>query len=783
MTRKQIIEQYFTIQTKEKSVVSFIQNKTQNLIDEAREKLKVEHKPVWILILKARQLGVSSKIIADWVADCVLLDNTNCVLLSHEGEATKRLFAKAEFYVNNAKIKPTLSTESQRELRFPKTNSWFYIGTAGSRAFGRGDTIHNLHMTEVAWYQDQSIIVGLLQAVPDGGEVIAETTANGLGDWFQIEWERAKNGESKFYPLFLSWMLDDQYRIKGLNISPTEEEQHLMNVYSLDLEQIAWRREKIREFQTEDLFKQEYPLTDREAFIFSGSGAFDAKALELYKLKTPTVGTLLNRGEQVEFTPDPIGMWHIYKHPEPGNEYVIFCDPAEGKEAQEKDPDYSAIHVLENSTCEQVAEYRFRSEPFKTANELYLAGIYYNTARVGVERNGSGLATLAKLVEIYPTKRIYKMDDSDEYGWVTNNQSRDLMITDLAEAIRLHLIKIYSKRTIDECLSFVRNERGKYEARQGTHDDLCFVKNTMILTPKGQVPIQKIMVGDQVMTREGFKPVKATGSRYADVVSRFGLIGTPNHPIITKRGDIPLTSVRDSDTLYIWNEKLSSIEERNITDIQSQNEDNTESIIGDTINGNNHLLRSIDKSGLIISGLYQSMGLSTTLTMMPPIMRFQTSSLSAEVNMPSTTWERRNEKNYLDKSGGSKAKGLSKLLRDGEKRIQDLLTGWLSKMVNSKLHELSKHSRDGENPIQQKLNVYMFKMARIVSNAYSSITKRKVYNLQVEGKPEYFANNVLVHNCMSLAGAYQVYKSRASPKRRTLEGGQVKQRKDNPYYL
>lgn len=472
MTRREIIESYFRIQTKDKDIVEFIQNKAQNLLDEVRAKLEAEGKPVWILVLKARQLGVSSKIIADWVADCVALNNTNCVLLSHEGEATKRLFSKAEFYVNNAKVKPTLSAESQRELRFPKTNSWYYIGTAGSRAFGRGDTIHNLHMTEVAYYQDQSIINGLLQAVPASGEVIAESTANGLGDWFQTEWERAKTGESKFYPLFIPWYFDPQYRIKGLQISPTEEEQHLMDIYGLDIEQIAWRREKIREFQTIDLFKQEYPINDREAFIFSGSGAFDAKALDLYKLKEPTIGTFLNRGEEIDFVPDPVGMWHVWKHPEPGNEYSVFCDPSEGKEAQEKDPDYSAIHVIENSTCEQVAEYRYRSDPFKTAEELYKVGVRYNTARVGVERNGSGLATLAKLEEIYPRKRIFKMEGQDDYGWITNNQTRDLMITDLGEAIRLHVIKIFSKRTLDECFSFVRNEQGKYEARQGAHDDL-----------------------------------------------------------------------------------------------------------------------------------------------------------------------------------------------------------------------------------------------------------------------------------------------------------------------
>ena len=75
----------------------------------------------------------------------------------------------------------------------------------------------------------------------------------------------------------------------------------------------------------------------------------------------------------------------------------------------------------------------------------------------------------------------------------------------------------------------------------GSHDDLCFVAGTLILTNNGQVPIENIKVGDMVLTREGYKPVEITTSSYKKVITNLGLTGTSNHPIITANGIKPLT--------------------------------------------------------------------------------------------------------------------------------------------------------------------------------------------------------------------------------------------------
>jgi hypothetical protein len=60
-----------------------------------------------------------------------------------------------------------LEFASKREFTFPKTNSMFYIGTAGARKFGRGDTITDLHCSEYAfWENPVDLFSGLTDAVP-----------------------------------------------------------------------------------------------------------------------------------------------------------------------------------------------------------------------------------------------------------------------------------------------------------------------------------------------------------------------------------------------------------------------------------------------------------------------------------------------------------------------------------------------------------------------------------------------------------------------------------------
>ena len=71
---------------------------------------------------------------------------------------------------------------------------------------GRGSTIHNLHISEFAFWSGNKweTFNGIMQAVPNTPDsmVIVESTANGF-DEFQELWQKSINGENDFKPVFI----------------------------------------------------------------------------------------------------------------------------------------------------------------------------------------------------------------------------------------------------------------------------------------------------------------------------------------------------------------------------------------------------------------------------------------------------------------------------------------------------------------------------------------------------------------------------------------------------
>ena len=117
-----------------------------------------------------------------------------------------------------------------------------------------------------------------MQAVPDadGTEVIWESTANGVGNFFHEQWKLAEKGLSEFQAIFVPWFWQAEYKKKlPEGFALTLEEEVLRDQYELSSEQLYWRRVKVAELTTdgvdgEKAFKQEYPMNAAEAFQVSG---------------------------------------------------------------------------------------------------------------------------------------------------------------------------------------------------------------------------------------------------------------------------------------------------------------------------------------------------------------------------------------------------------------------------------------------------------------------------------------------------------------------------------
>lgn len=474
---KQIIESMFYIVDKGGHRVPFIFNEPQDLY--------YSQKTARDDILKARKEGFSSLVLAIFTCKFLFVPNSVCACVSHLEDDTKRLFDKVYYYLENLPFEVKFEKASASRLRIKEMNTDFIIGTAGSRTFGRGDTIHNLHLSEFAHYQKWDMITGLLNAVPDDLDntwVVKETTANGYGTPHHIAWMDEKRGASTFHPFFFSWADNPEYQMPVTQDTKfTDAERDLQEAYSLSDEQLVWRKWKIHSMQPtqdytrEDLFKQEYPMTDVEAFLSSGRPIFDPTTLEWYEQSL--VMEPIKRGNLIGWNPpyiqeESLGELRIYKEPESSHDYVIGGDTA-------TEGDYSALFVIDRTVCEQVALWWGHIDEFELAQVAYRLGTYYNTALVGIERNNMGVAVVKKLDEL-GYKNQYRMEVLDELGikikdklgWETNSKTRPILISDLNQVVTERKLIIRSSEVIGEMKSFVKNKRGKAEAQTGTHDDL-----------------------------------------------------------------------------------------------------------------------------------------------------------------------------------------------------------------------------------------------------------------------------------------------------------------------
>jgi len=332
--------------------------------------------------------------------------------------------------------------------------------------------------------------------------------------------------------------------------------------------------------------------------------------------------------------------------------------------------------------------------------KIEAAFLRHNKGRVVMDSTGVGVPIVDDLLN--------KGINIAPYTFTFN--SRNELLTNLQILLEQNKIKIPDDEELLQQLEAAvwdigATGRSRVVVPEPMHDD-CFVKGTKILTDKGQVPIEKIKVGDLVMTREGYKPVEMTRSKLKKVINNIGLRGTLNHPVILADGnEKSLSKVTHYDTLHVWNsskqkiQKLSYTKAKDIIGNQTQKEDHTGSIIGDTTNGKNHQLRYIGNSGLI--KMVQSLKdfISITKTKILSITKYLTWGVFHQKITPE----------YILK--------------------QEIL------------------NRESVNFVRKPL---LQKSETMQNSAEHSVGEdiEMVYNLQISEKPEYFANNVLVHNCM-----------------------------------
>jgi hypothetical protein len=298
------------IKTKSGKLIPFELNRAQLHIHECLERQKAELGYVRALLLKGRQQGASTYIGGRFYHRTSLNKGINAFILTHEQDATDNLFKMVSRYHDNNPLSPTTGASNAKELNFPRLDSGYTVGTAGTKAVGRSKTILLLHGSEAAfWPHAATHFAGVVQAVPNepGSEVILESTANGVGGEFHERWQQAEAGIGDYQAIFVPWFWQEEYRrAVPVGFSLNDEERKYAESHGLNLGQMAWRRAKIEELKDPLLFKQEYPATAAEAFQTTGHDSFIKPDAVLSARKTTAegFGPLVGGGDPARFGDD-----------------------------------------------------------------------------------------------------------------------------------------------------------------------------------------------------------------------------------------------------------------------------------------------------------------------------------------------------------------------------------------------------------------------------------------------------------------------------------------------
>lgn len=541
--RQWYIENFLYIRDKKSELIKFKLNEAQEIVMKEMDKCEEEGRLKRFIVLKARQMGLSTLFEGLIFQDTVNFPFKNSLIVAHEEPASVNLFNMSKLFYeslpdvirpmkkyNNGKVLSFENPENDEDKKSknPGLRSKITIATAGSGEVGRSSTIHNLHASEVAFFPDAKVtMLGLLQSIPDelNTLVVLESTANGVGGYFYDMWQKAVKGENDFIPIFLPWFTDPGYTrefrsdaqkenfINEINIISYDDNGNKIHTYEYDLmkkfdltyEQLYWRKFTIENKCQGDeiLFMQEYPATPEESFISSGRPKFNTASLRKYQTvtKEPILkGYLKEVNDKVEFIEDSNGYISIWQEPEVGKHYSIGADVAEGL----IDGDYSCGLVGDNSTFDVVAMWHGHIDPDLFGEELIKLGKYYNEAYLGVENNNHGLTTLTTIKRkeywnIYFTKQHDKINDkiTQKIGWTTNTATKPFMIDKLAEFIREIYLGIYSDLIIGECFTYIIEDNGSTNAQPGSHDDTVMAMAIMLqlmLENRGEEYIPEIPI-------------------------------------------------------------------------------------------------------------------------------------------------------------------------------------------------------------------------------------------------------------------------------------------------
>jgi hypothetical protein len=392
------------------------------------------------IVLKARQLGFSWLVLAFALWLMLFRASASILIFSRRDDEAVDLL-KNRMKKMYKRLPSYLQADS---VEVDNDHEWRLSNESIARAFptSAGDS----YTATLAIVDEADLVPDLNQlmravkpTIDNGGRMILVSRSDKKkpASEFKQIYRGAKQKKTDWVPVFVPW-------------------------YGRPGRTMAWYRKQKTEILArtgylDDLHEQ-YPATDDEALAPSSA---DKRIPETF-LKPRF------------FERDPISLidlpedapifeaLEVYQVPQPGHQYVIGADPAEGNPTS----DPSALTVLDMETGEEVAALSARLQPAVFAAAIDAIGKWYNNAQVLVERNNHGHAVQQWIAEHSRLKLIHGRDGKD--GWISTPLGNVLLYDGITQALREAEILLHSLETYLQLASI---EGSTLSAPEGEHDD------------------------------------------------------------------------------------------------------------------------------------------------------------------------------------------------------------------------------------------------------------------------------------------------------------------------
>lgn len=537
----------FSIRDKAARIVPFKPNWAQTQVVRKVEEDYAVGKPTRLIILKARQLGISTITQGILLSMSLLFKNLNAAVVAHRSDAAEYLFSIGKTMFESWPYSGSFPVRysTRRELSLETQGSAIKVHTADKPDVGRTVARTFLHASELAmWRLPIETMIGFASSIPDipGTAIFVESTAKGVGNLFEEMWNDATAGISEYTPLFFPWFLHYEYipcgglgcemgtceicERESKGVKPRDTEEKRLVKLGATIAHIAWRRKALptKFYGDEDYFRQEMPATPEEAFLSEGVNAFRPDLLKTcFDPISPQVGRLVRNKSTggVDFVPDRQGPLRLYKRPSSQSDYgryFIGADPCNGT----ADADFAAAQVINRHTKEQVAVWHARINPVPFADELAKLGQFFNWAIVAPDIMGGGAATLGALTHVYPNIWEHRnpaqwpgKDRSRSLGFLGSWQRKQWMVAKLADYIERDQIVIHDTATYKELRAYVfYGSKGWGDvfgpATRDGHDDLVASLAIAVLCESTEDPVRPYEVAEEPPNI--ISPLRPTGT-------------------------------------------------------------------------------------------------------------------------------------------------------------------------------------------------------------------------------------------------------------------------------